>query len=228
MKSKYRVLIALVSANALIVSGAYSVQSFMTSRIEARIKNELPNASGISVSIPLADIPHNLSSDSINSAKIIIGSYVFKGIKADSAIAITVKDISKSQPTIVGSLDLRATIPTATIVKTAKFENAQIVGNTLQFSFGVGGLGQAKLIPKFTNNAIYFQLQSVSIFGNEFPAASLPADVQSQIKIRSIRELNVPKGLNLKSVNLSSKGLSINLRGSKIQIGKLGSLLKPI
>jgi len=225
MKKNSLALVASASAFALFGGGALTAQTLMTSRIEKRINSELPKASGISASIPLADIPENLSSDSIKSAKINIDSYALKGSATESAIAISVKNISKKQPTIVGSLDITATIPAATIIKSAEFENAQIVGNTLQVSVGAGGLGQAKLIPKFSNNTIYFQLQSVSIFGSELPASTLPADVQSQIKSRSVRELNVPKGLKLKSVSLSPKGLSVNLRGSNIQLGKLGSTL---
>jgi len=225
MKKNSLALVASASAFALFGGGALTAQTLMTSRIEKRINSELPKASGISASIPLADIPQNLSSDSIKSAKINIDSYALKGSATESAIAISVKNISKKQPTIVGSLDITATIPAATIIKSAEFENAQIVGNTLQVSVGAGGLGQAKLIPKFSNNTIYFQLQSISIFGSELPASTLPADVQSQIKSRSVRELNVPKGLKLKSVSLSPKGLSVNLRGTNIQLGKLGSSL---
>ena len=225
MKKNSLALVASASAFALFGGGALTAQTLMTSRIEKRINSELPKASGISASIPLADIPENLSSDSIKSAKINIDSYALKGSATESAIAISVKNISKKQPTIVGSLDITATIPAATIIKSAEFENAQIVGNTLQVSVGAGGLGQAKLIPKFSNNTIYFQLQSVSIFESELPASTLPADVQSQIKSRSVRELNVPKGLKLKSVSLSPKGLSVNLRGTNIQLGKLGSSL---
>jgi len=225
MERKHLAVIATASAFALFGGGALTAQTLMTSRIESRIESELPKASGVSASIPIADIPHNLSSDSIKAAKINIDSYALKGSQAESAIAISVKNISKSQPTIVGSLDITATIPAATIIKTAEFENAQIVGNALQVSVGAGGLGQATLIPKFSNNTIYFQLQSVSIFGSEIPSSSLPADIQSQIKSRSVRELNVPKGLKLKSVTLNSKGLSVNLRGSNIQLGKLGSSL---
>jgi hypothetical protein len=225
MKRKPLALIATASAVALFGGGALSAQMLMTSRIEKRINSELPKASGVSASIPFADIPQNLSSDSIKSAKINIDSYALKGSATESAIAISVKNISKKQPTIVGSLEITATIPAATIIKAAEFENAQIVGNTLQVSVGAGGLGQAKLIPKFSNNTIYFQLLSVSILGSELPASTLPADVQSQIKSRSVRELNVPKGLKLKSVSLSPKGLSVNLRGSNIQLGKLGSSL---
>jgi hypothetical protein len=225
MKRKPLALIATASAFALFGGGALTAQTLMTSRIEKRINSELPKASGVSASIPFADIPQNLSSDSIKSAKINIDSYALQGSATESAIAISVKNISKKQPTIVGSLDITATIPAATIINSAEFENAQIVGNTLQVSVGAGGLGQAKLIPKFSNNTLYFQLQSVSIFGSELPASTLPADVQSQIKSRSVRELNVPKGLKLKSVSLSPKGLSVNLRGSNIQLGKLGATL---
>ena len=225
MKRKPLALIATASAVALFGGGALSAQMLMTSRIEKRINSELPNASGVSASIPFSDIPENLSSGSIKSAKIDIDSYSLKGSSTESALAISIKNISKKQPTIVGSLDITATIPAATIIKSAEFENAQIVGNTLQVSVGAGGLGQAKLIPKFSNNTIYFQLQSVSILGSELPASSIPADIQSQIKSRSVREINVPKGLKLKSVSLSPKGLSVNLRGSNIQLGKLGSSL---
>lgn len=225
MKRKHLALIATTSAFILFGGGSLATQALMTSRIESRIKGELPKASGVSASIPLVDIPQNLTSDSIKSARINIDNFALKGSKAESAIAISANNISKSQPTIVGSLDITATIPAATIIKSAEFENAQIVGNTLQVSVGAGGLGQAKLIPKFSNNTIYFQLKSVSIFGSEIPSSSLPADIQSQIKSKSIRELNVPKGLKLKSVSLSSKGLSVNLRGSNVQLGKLGSSL---
>jgi hypothetical protein len=122
-------------------------------------------------------------------------------------------------------LNVTATIPAATIIKSAEFENAEIVGNALQVSVGATGLGQALLTPKFSNNAIYFQLQSISILGNPIPSSSLPADIQNQIKSKSMREISVPKGLKLKSVSLSSKGLSVNLQGSNIQLGKLGLTL---
>jgi hypothetical protein len=224
MTKRLKVLIAGASTLVFIGGSCVVAESLIASRIETRIESELPKASGVSASIPLIEIPQNLSSNSIKSAEIKIDSFALKGSEAESAIAITAKNISKSKPTLVGSLDLTATIPASTIIESAEFENAQIVGNTLQIAVGAGGLGQAKLIPKFSNNTIYFALQSVSIFGNEISSSSLPADVQNQIKSRSVRELNVPKGLKLKSVSLSSKGLSINLRGSNIQLGKLGLL----
>jgi hypothetical protein len=59
--------------------------------------------------------------------------------------------------------------------------------------------------------------------GNQIPAASLPADLQSQIKDRSQRSLTPPKGLKVKSVSLSSKGLSVKMFGNNVQLGNLGS-----
>jgi len=224
MSKGFKVLIAAVATLVFLGGSCVVAESLITSRIETRIESELPKASGVSASIPLFDIPQNLSSDSIKSVKINIDSFALKGSEAESAIAISARNIGKSKPTIVGLLDVTATIPAASIIESAEFENARIVGSTLQIAVGAGGLGQAKLVPKFSNNTIYFQLKSVSIFGNEIPSSSLPADVQNQIKSRSVRELNVPKGLKLKSVSLSSKGLSINLRGSNIQLGKLGLL----
>jgi hypothetical protein len=225
MKRKNLALIATALALALFGSGALSAQMLMTSRIESRIQSELPKASGVSASIPLADIPQNLTSGTIKSAEINIDKYALKGSNAESSMTISLSKISKSKPTIVGSLDITATIPAATILESSEFGDAQIMGNTLQVSVGAAGLGKAVLVPSFSNNQIYFKLKGISLFGNELPASALPADVQNQIKDKSVRELNLPKGLKLKSVSLSPKGLSINLRGSNIQLGNLGSAL---
>jgi hypothetical protein len=79
------------------------------------------------------------------------------------------------------------------------------------------------LVPRYSNSQLYFELQSVSILGNEIPASSLPADLQNQIKNRSQRSLTPPKGLKVKSVSLSSKGLSVKMFGNNVQLGNLGS-----
>jgi hypothetical protein len=225
MKREHIAIVATASALVLFGGGALSAQELMTSRIESRIQSELPKASGVSASIPLADIPQNLSSGTIKSAEINIDKYFLKGSNTESSIVISLNKISKTKPTIVGSLDVTATIPAATILQSSEFGDAQIVGNTLQVSVGAGGLGKAVLVPKFSDNQIYFELKGISLFGNEIPASALPADVKNQIKSKSIREINVPTGLKLRSVSLSPKGLSVNLRGSNIQLGKLGSSL---
>ena len=93
----------------------------------------------------------------------------------------------------------------------------------MQVSVGPGGLGTALLIPKYSNSQLYFELQSVSLFGNQIPASSLPADLQDQVKSKSQRSLTPPKGLKVKSVSLSSNGLSVKMLGSNIQLGNLGS-----
>ena len=80
--------------------------------------------------------------------------------------------------------------------------------------------------PKFSKNQLYFELKSVSLFGSEIPASSLPADIQEQIKSKSVRELSIPKGMKVKSVSLSSKGLALKLYGNNIQFGNLGSIFK--
>jgi hypothetical protein len=95
----------------------------------------------------------------------------------------------------------------------------------LQVSAGPGGLGRAVLVPKFSENQIYFELKGISLFGNEISASSLPDDVQNQIKNKSVRELKIPKGMKLVSASLNPQGLSIILRGTNIQLGKLGSSL---
>jgi hypothetical protein len=167
----------------------------------------------------------SLFSDSIKSANFNIDSYALNGGTTESSIAIAAKNISKSKPTIIGSLEVISTIPEATILQAGEFSDAQIVDNTLQVSAGPGGLGTAILVPKFADNQIYFELKAISLFGNEIPASSLPADAQSQIKDKSLRQLDIPKGMKLISVSLNPQGLSVILRGTNIQLGQLGSSL---
>jgi hypothetical protein len=224
MTRKSKALIAAASILALLGGGSLAAESIITSRIETRIKSELPKASGVSASIPLIDMIQNLFSDSIKSANFKIDSYALNGGTTESSIAITAKNISKSKPTLIGSLEVTSTIPAATILQSAEFSDAQIVDNTLQVSAGPGGLGKAILVPKFSENQIYFELKAISLFGNEISASSLPADAQSQIKSKSVREINVPNGMKLISVSLNPQGLSVILRGTDIQLGKLGAL----
>jgi len=225
MKRKHIVLAAAGSALSLFTLGALTANFVISSKITSRVESELPKASGIKASIPLLDVPQNLATGTIKSAKINIESFKLKNTNTDTSLSIKANEISKKKPTIIGSLDVTATIPAATILENAQFENAKIVGNTLQISVGAGGLGQAQLVPRYTNNQIYFYLESVSILGSKIPASSLPADIQSQVKNKSAQTINVPKGLKVKSVSISSKGLSINLRGSNIQLGNLSSAL---
>ena len=224
MTRKSKAFIATASILALLGGGSLAAETLITSRIETRIKSELPKASGISASIPLIDMVQSLFADSIKSAKFNIDSYALNGGTTESSITITAKNISKSKPTLIGSLEVISTIPAATILQSAEFSDAQIVGNTLQVSAGPGGLGKAILVPKFSGNQIYFELKVISLFGNEIPASSLPADAQSQIKSKSVREVNVPSGMKLISVTLNPQGLSVILRGTSIQLGKLGAL----
>ena len=205
-----------------IFAGVIGLEKYISSQIASGVKREMPNASGVSASIPLTDIASNITSDSIKLANIDIEKYPLKESNTDSSIKILAGNISKSKPTLIGSLEVTATIPVSTIAKASEFGDAQIVGNTLQVAAGAGGLGKASLIPKYSNNQLYFELKSVSLFGNEIPASSLPADLQTQIKSKSQRSLTPPKGLKVKSVSLSSKGLSVKMSGSNVQLGNLG------
>ena len=74
--------------------------------------------------------------------------YPLKESNTDSSIKISAGNISKSKPTMIGSLEITATIPVSTIAQASDFGDAQIVGNTLQVAAGAGGLGKASLIPK--------------------------------------------------------------------------------
>jgi hypothetical protein len=216
-------LFALAATVSVLLSGSIGIQQYISSQIVSRVEREIPKASGISASVPLADIPSNLSSDSIKSASINIESFALKENGTQVSLEISASNVRKAKPNVVGSLEVTATIPASTITKSSQFNDAQIIGNTLQVSAGAGGLGTAFLIPKYMNNQIYFELQSVSFLGNQIPASSLPAELQTQIKSRSQRSLTPPKGLTVDSVSLSSKGLSVKMSGSNIQIGSLGS-----
>jgi hypothetical protein len=220
MKTK---TIAVSATVFVLLGGVIGVQQYISSQITSKVQREMPNASGISASVPLADIPSNLTSDSIRTANINIKSFALKESGTKTSLDISASNISKAKPTLVGSLEVTATIPASTITKQSEFDDAQIVGNTLQVSAGAGGMGTAILIPRYANSQLYFELQSVSIFGNQIPASSLPADLQDQIKGKSQRSLKPPKGLKVNSVSLSSKGLSVKMSGSNIQLGNLGS-----
>jgi hypothetical protein len=217
--------IKLIATSILVLSlfaGVIGLEKYISSQIASGVKRQMPNASGVSASIPLTDIASNLTSDSIKSANIDIEKYLLKESNTDSSIKIEAGNISKSKPTLIGSLEITATIPVSTIAKASEFGDAQIVGNTLQVAAGAGGMGKASLIPKYANNQLYFELKSVSLFGNEIPASSLPSDLQTQIKSKSQRSLTPPKGLKVKSVSLSSKGLSVKMYGTNVQLGNLG------
>jgi hypothetical protein len=225
MTRKSKALIVSASVLALLGVGSLAAESIISSRIETLIESELPNASGVSASIPLIDLVQSLFSDSIKSANLKIDSYALNGATTESSIEIAAKEISKSKPTIIGSLEVISTIPAATILQSAEFGDVQIVGNTLQISAGPGGLGKAILVPKFSENQIYFELKGVSLFGSEISASSLPNDFKSQIKDKSLRQLEIPKGMKLISASLNPQGLSVILRGTNIQLGTLGSSL---
>ena len=215
--------IAISTTIFVLLGGVIGVQQYISSQITSKVQREMPSASGISASVPIVDVPSNLTSDFIKSAEINIKSFALKESGTKTSLDISVSNISKAKPTQVGSLEITATIPASTIIEQSQFNEAQIVGNTLQVAAGAGGMGTALLVPRYSNSRLYFELQSVSIFGNQIPASSLPADLQSQIKSRSQRNLTPPKGLKVKSVYLSSKGLSVKMTGSNIQLGNLGS-----
>jgi hypothetical protein len=222
-KSTVRIAIA-VSALSLYGS-AITVEKLVSSKIATRVEQQLPSASGISASIPLFDLPSSINSDLIKSVKINIDDYTLKGSGTNTSLAISAKNISKSKPTQIGSLDIAAIIPISKLLEESGFSDAEIVYNALQISVGAGGVGKALLVPEYANGQIYFQIKSVSVMGSPIPASSLPADIQDQIKSRSAKDFTVPQGLKVKSVSMSSKGLSINFQGNDIQLDKLGSSL---
>jgi hypothetical protein len=225
MLKKSRARIAIAVTALLFFGGAITVEKLVSSKIATRVEQQLPSASGISASIPLFELPSDLRSDSIKSVKIKIADYTLKGSGTKTSLAISAKNISKSKPTQIGSLDITATIPVSKLLEESGFNDAEIIDSALQISVGAGGVGKALLVPKYANSQIYFQLKSVSVMGSPIPASSLPADIQDQIKSRTAKDFTVPQGLKVKSVSISSKGLSINFEGNDILLDELGSSL---
>ncbi len=219
MKSRNLAFIATSSILVLLSTAAIAAEKTVSSKIESRVKEKLPSASGIEASMPLVDLPGNLTSDSIKAVNIKIDEYKPSGSDTKASLEIDAREIRKSRPTQVGSLEITSTIPAATLVDQSTFEGTEIVDNTLQISMGAGGLGKAQLVPTFTNNQIYFQLQSISIMGTPIPTDSLPSDIQNQVKSRSIKSLSVPEGLEITAVSLSADGLSVTLQGTNIELG---------
>ena len=219
-KRKIALLVSSILVLTPVVTGL-GLQKYVSSKIAARVEREIPNASGVSVSIPITELPGDLTSDEIKSVRISIGNYFSTERKTSSSLSISAMNIRKAQPQVIGSLDVVATIPVSTMVESSEFNDARIVGNALLVPAGAGGAGTARLVPRYRNNQIYFEIVSVSFLGNEIPASSLPDDLQNQVKSRSKRNLKVPEGMRVKSVALNSKGLSLNVAGSNVQLSGL-------
>ena len=220
MKKSRVIPMALV---AVLATGAIAVEKSISSRITTRVYEVMPRATDVTASVPLFDLPGNIVGDSIKSVHINVGEYQLKESSFKPSLAIDARDISKAQPNLIGSLDVTATISAATITQLTDFSDAQIVGNTLQVSVGSGGLGTAILVPKYSGNQIYFELQGVSIFGSEIPADSLPADIKDQIKSKSVRTLKAPQGMSVKSISLRTEGLALTMHGKNFRPTNLGS-----
>jgi hypothetical protein len=180
---KFKIIAGSVLTFSLIFVGVgIGVQKNISSRVVSRVHHELPKASQVSASVPLTQIPSDIASDVIKSVEVKIGQYSLKGSTLKPSLKISAVNVTKTQPTLIGKLDVIATIPTSTITALAGFRNAQIVGNALQISVGQAGLGKALLVPKYSNNQLYFQLKSVSILENQIPISSLPFKIRLKVK----------------------------------------------
>ena len=221
MKRKKSAVIVATTVFVLLGTATLAAESAVSSKIESRVQQQLPGASGISASVPLRDLPSILNSDLIKEVKIDIADYTLKSSGRKSSLEISAKEISKSASTRIGSLDIKSTVAISQLLADSGFSDAEIVDNALQISVGAGGLGKALIVPKYSNNQIYFQIKSVSIMGSPIPASSLPADIQEQIKSRTVKDLRVPAGLKVKSVSIGLKGLSVSFQGTNINLRSL-------
>jgi hypothetical protein len=102
MRQKSVARISIAGIGILLGGGAITTEKVISSKIASRVEQQLPNASGISASIPLLDIPSDLRSDSIKVVQINIDEYLLKGSSTKTSLAISAKNISKSKPTQIG------------------------------------------------------------------------------------------------------------------------------
>ena len=224
---------ALPTLIIVLVMGYIGTATFITAQLTHRVATLSPDSRGISTHIPLSEVAEDLTSPDIHSATIQIASFHTSSHNAQgstndvsqygAAMSISAQNIAKSSPFTVDSLDITATIAAKTLEALSGFPDARISNGELQVSVGSNGLGQALLTPKVSNNQLYFVLQSISLFGTNIPASSLPASIQDQIKARSVRNLSFPKGLAMTSVVLKSQGMVITLHGSDFALANLNS-----
>ena len=105
MRMKIRIIATSTTVLVLLV-GVLGVQQYISSQITSRVEREMPKASGISASIPLADLPSNIASESIKSVNINIKSFALKENGTKTSLEISASDISKAKPTTAGSLEV--------------------------------------------------------------------------------------------------------------------------
>ena len=106
-----RIKVIAILATAIIFLVGIGAQQNISSQITSKVEQEMPNASGISASVPFVDMPSNLISDSIKSANITIKSFALKESGTKTSLDVSLSRISKAKPTLIGSLEINATIP---------------------------------------------------------------------------------------------------------------------
>ena len=109
--------IATLTFVFILLGGSIGIQQYISSQITSKVQREMPSASGISASVPLVDVPSNITSDSIKSANINIKSFALKESGIKTSLDISATNIRKAKPTLVGSLEVTATIPASTVTK---------------------------------------------------------------------------------------------------------------
>lgn len=205
----------------LVIAGWFGTYTYINSQIAHRVAMLSPHSSGISVKVPLSQVATDVVSPDIRSARISIASFHSKGSPFSAAMNIAAKKISKNAPFTVDSLDVSATISVKTLESLSGFSDASVVNGALQVSVGTGGLGKAILTPKVSGSQLYFSLKSITLFGSEIPASTLPPSIQDQIKSKSLRNLSFPKGLTMTSATLKPQGMVIHLHGNNFSLANL-------
>ena len=98
---------------------------------------------------------------------------------------------------------------------------ALLVSSVLVLAMLIAGLGLQKYVSLQIATRVEREIPNASGVSVSIPIAHLPRNFQNQIKSKSQRNLKVPEGMRIKSVALSSKGLSLNMTGTNVRLSRL-------
>jgi len=223
LRNNGRKILVGVLATLLVLSAAgIGVKNYIASQVNSRIARAIPGATGINSSIGWGDIAPALTGHGLHTLSGSIKDTPVAGFSVHPEISFTATNVATTSNSVIGSLDIAATIPTKSITGLVNFPNAQVVNHTLVIA--IDGLNtSAVMVPAVSNNAIYFQLQSVKVLGATLTGSSIPAAVQAQVKAKSSRQIKLPTGLKIQSASLQSSGLLVKMHADNFDFANIGT-----
>ena len=217
-----KILVGLLATLLVLSASGIGVKNYIASEVNSQIARAIPGATGINSSIGWGDIAPALTGHGLHTLSGSIKDTPVSGFNVHPEISFTAINVATTSSSVIGTLDISATIPTKSITGLVNFPNAQVVNHTLVIA--IDGLNtSAVMVPAVSNNAIYFQLQSVKVLGATLTGSSIPAAVQAQVKARSSRQIKLPEGLKIQSASLQSSGLLIKMHAENFDFANIAT-----